>query len=184
MLHVGTRSEPSIKNLLIIVVLVVAATFYLILSFSTGDWQWWNPRFDQTPSAIVVHCYGESISIEPGSLHFSALTKVVNQSISGQKRWDSLTMSAATYQDYQNHPQMAALELFYPETVRIHSNYKFYSNVDNIVIPLDGRHAQTNAIFGQNQGLTTAGSMHIETKEPITSYLENHKICPNSVGGN
>jgi len=76
---------------------------------------------------------------------------------------------------------MMVLELFYPEPIRIHSNYKFFSNVDQLLIPLDGRHAQTNAIFGLNQGVPTAGSMHIESIASISSYLQNQGICPASV---
>lgn len=178
MLPVGTRHTPSILGLILVVIPTMVIAFYVIVSLTTGDWLWFNPAFAETPRAIFVHCYGKTIEIEPGSYHFGAVTKIVNKALSGRKRWDSLSLSTATYQDYQTHPKMAALELFYQEPVRIHTSYKFFSGVDNLVIPLDGRHAETYAVFGLNRGVPTAGSLHIETTKPIQEYLRNQKICP------
>ena len=181
MINVGSRSDPSIIKLVTTVVLVVVIIIYVIISLSTGDWLWWNPKFSETPHAMMVQCYGDTITIDPGSYHFGALTKIVDQDLSGRKRWDQLSLSEVTYHDYQTDASMMVLELSFGEPIRIHSNYKFFSNVDQLVIPLDGRHAQTNAIFGLNQGIPTAGSMHVESIASISSYLKNQGICPTSV---
>lgn len=181
MQYVGSRNEPSIKDLLVIVLIVLVAAIYAIISLATGDWRWWNPRFDHTPSGVVVHCFGKTTQIDPGSNHFRAIETIVNASLSGPKRWDSLSLSEATYHDYQTHPNMVAVELFYPQPVRVHSNYKYFSNVDNIIIPLVGRHAQTGAIFGRNQDLPAAGSLHVENKGVLTDFLTNQGICLTSM---
>lgn len=181
MIHVGSRSDPSIMKLVIIVVLVLIVVVYVVLSLGTGDWMWWNPRFSETPYALVVQCYGDTINIDPGNFHFSAITKIVNQELSGKKNWDQLSLSEVTYNDYQTDASMMVLELFYPEPIRIHSNYRFFSNVDELVIPLDGRHAQTNAIFGLNKSVPAAGSMHVESIASISSYLRNQGICATSI---
>ena len=177
MQHVGSRSEPSIIRLLVVVVIVLVIAFYLILAIGTGDFLWWNPKFSETPNAILVHCNGHTTDIDPGSFHFSALARLVNENLSGRKRWDPLSLSEATYEDYRTDPKMIALEVFYPEPVRIHSNYKFFSNVDNLIIPLEGRHANTNAVFGLNQGRPAAGSLHVESTAVISTYLSNQEIC-------
>ncbi len=183
MLPVGTRHPPSVLGLLLVVIPSIAIAFYLIISLTTGDWLWFNPTFDETPRAILVHCYGKTLEIEPGSYHFGALTEIVNKALSGRKRWDSLSLSAATYHDYQTHPKMAALELFYHEPVRIHTTYKFFSEVESLIIPLDGRHAETLAVFGLNRGIPSAGSLHIKTTQPIQEYLRNQKLCPIGTSG-
>lgn len=177
MQQIGSRSKPSVLNLIIIVVVILVVVSYTMISLATGDFFWFNPKFSETPNALVVNCYGENISIDPGSYNFSGLTKVINDSLSGKKRWDSLSLSEATYQDYQTHPSMMTVELIYNDPIRVHSSYKFFSNVTNIVIPLEGRHASTNAVFGLNQGVPAAGSLHIENKEPIGGYLTNMEIC-------
>lgn len=180
MLHVGSRSDPSLKNLVLIVVVVLVAAFYLMTSLGTGDWLWFNPNFSEVPQAIVVHCYGEDVDINPGSPYFNTLTEIVNESLSGKKRWDPLSMSEATYVDYQTDPRMKTIELIYGRAIRVHSNYKYFSNVTNLIIPLEGRHAGTNAVFGKSYENPAPGSLHIESTEQIVTYLENQDICPAS----
>jgi hypothetical protein len=184
MQYVGTRKSPSILSLLLIVVITITVITYVMISLGTGDFMWWNKRFSENPSAVVVHCYGETIDISPGSYHFGAITDVVNKTLSGRKRWDSLSLSEETYQDYQVHPSMLTVEMFYPEPIRVHSNYKFFSSVDNIIIPLDGRHANFNTVFGQKQGVPAGGSLHVESIQPIGEYLKNQEICPYPMSSN
>lgn len=180
MQHVGTRKEPSIRNLVVVVLIAMILTFYAIMSFTTGDWLWFSYNFSALPNEVVLHCYGETTDIYPGSFHFSKLTEIMNKSMSGRKRWDPLTMSEATYEEYRNSPRMLVVEFFYPEPVRVHSTYSLYSSVDNLVVPLDGRHSQTNAVFGQNNGVPTGGSLHIESADGFREYLNNMDLC--SVG--
>ena len=184
MLTVGQRSNPSVLNLVLIVVVTIAVLAYAIISLATGDWMWFSNRFAETPNNVVVHCFGNTIDFDPGTYQFSALSELMNETMSGQKRYDPLSMSSETYQDYQQHPGMVAIEFHYPTAIRVHSGYKFFSNVDNLVIPLEGRHAQTNAVFGQNQGVTTAGSLHVNSTERLKEFLRNQKICQISASSN
>jgi hypothetical protein len=177
MLTVGQRSNPSVLNLVLIVIFIIAIVVYAIISLSTGDWMWFSNRFAETPNGVIVHCFGNSIEFDPGSYHFGALAEIMNETMSGQKRYDPLSMSLETYQDYQQHPGMVTIEFFYPAAIRVHSGYKFFSSVDNLVVPLEGRHAQTKAVFGQNQGVPTAGSLHVDSTERLKEYLRNQKIC-------
>lgn len=178
MQHIGERKQPSILNLAIIVVLAVALVVYFIIASATGDWLWFSGAFRETPNAIVLHCYGETTNLDPGSFHYSKMKEIMNESMSGSKRWDSLTMSEATYRDYQTNPEMIVVEFFYPEPIRVHTSYKFYSHVDNLVIPIDGRHSQTNAVFGQANGIPTGGSLHIDSTEQFKTYMTNMELCP------
>ena len=165
--------------------LAIVLIVYAIISFATGDWLWFSTSFRETPNAIVLHCFGESVDFEPGSFEFLKLKEIMNESMSGRKRWDSLSMSEETYVDYQTNPQMIVVEFFYPEPVRIHSTYRFYSHVDNLVIPIVGRHAQTNAVFGQADGVPTGGSLHIDSTEQFTVFFNNMDLCPvDVVSGN
>ena len=148
-----------------------------IISFATGDWLWFSSSFRETPSAVVLHCRGETVSFDPGSFHFSKLATIMNDTMSGRKRWDSLTMSEDTYDEYTTSSQMIVLEYFYREPLRVHSSYKYFSSVDNLVIPLEGRHSQTNAVFGQNDGVPTGGSLHINSTDQFKDFLNNMDLC-------
>lgn len=158
-------------------VLVLAPLIYGIIALNTGDLLWVSPVFSAEPQAIVIHCYGNDVPLEPGTPDFVALTDLMNETLSGSKRWDSLSLSEVTYQDYRNSPQMMTLELFYASPFRVHSPYKYFSNVDAIIIPLEGRHALSKAVFGRRGELPAAGSFHVDTTAPLGEYLAEQGLC-------
>lgn len=177
MQHIGERKDPSVWTLVIIVVIALVLIVYGIISIATGDFLWFSSAFRETPTAVVLHCRGESVSFDQGSFHFSKLASIMNDTMSGRKRWDPLTMSEETYDEYTSSSQMIVLEFFYREPVRVHSSYKFFSSVDNLVIPLEGRHSQTKAVFGQNDGVPTGGSLHIDSTDQFKDFLNNMDLC-------
>ena len=178
MLYIDHRQEPSLWPLLMIVAVIVGVSVYAIVSVLAGDALWFSRDFEATPSAILVHCYGESLEIPPGSADFPGLTGAVNRALSGRKRWDSLSLSQGTYEDYQTRTDTVVVELFYPEPLRIHTNTRLFSNVSNLIIPVEGRHSETNAVFGRHQGNPAGGSLHVQTTDPIRTYLADRDICP------
>lgn len=159
-------------------ILVLAPIVYFIIALNTGDLLWISPVFDARPQSIVIHCFGEDIGFNEGTPRFEEFTDLVNQALSGSKRWDSLSLSDTTYQEYQNHPQMMVLELSYAQPFRVHSAYKFFSRINTIIIPLEGRHAQTNAVFGRRGDYPAAGSFHVKTTAPLVEYLAVNGLCP------
>jgi hypothetical protein len=160
-----------------IAVISLVPLIYLIIAMNTGDLLWVSPVFNYQPQTLTVHCFGEDVYLENNTADFEAVVDLVNSSLTGRKRWDSLTMSDVTYQEYQSHPQMMVVELTYPEPIRVHSRYKFFSNVDRIIIPLVGRHAQTNAVFGRRDQYPAAGSFHVDDLTGIKAYLAENDIC-------
>lgn len=156
---------------------ILLLSIYGFISLNTGDLLWFWPKFDEQPAAMVVHCYGQDIALEPGGAPFSEITALVNQGLSGSKRWDPLSLSDVTYQEYQSSPRMMTLEVFYEPPVRIHSQYKFFSDVDTLVIPLDGRHAQYHVVFGRSHGITGPGSFPLDTVPLIAEYLGQEGLC-------
>lgn len=158
-------------------VVIIAAIFYLVLFVNTGDSQWFVSAFDESPQDITIHCFGKDLVLTPVDEHFQPIKELVNQSLSAEKRWDPLSLSEATYADYQTHPSMMVLEMTYSPAVRVHSNTKYFSNVDTLIIPLVGRHAQYNTVFGRYNDEINAGSFHVESTAPMTEYLAAQGIC-------
>ena len=177
MLNIGSRSSPSVLNLVLIVIVIIAVADYVFISLDTDDWIWSMNRFAETPNRVIVHCYGKSINLDWGSNHLSTLAEIMNEIMSGQKRYDPLSMSLETYQDYQHSSGMMTIEFFYSAALRLNNEIQAYSGVDHLVIPLEGRHARTDAIFGQNQGIPIAGSLHVDSTERLREYLRNENIC-------
>jgi hypothetical protein len=158
-------------------ILVLVPVIYGIIAINTGDLLWASPVFNYQPQRMVIHCFGEDIFIEAGTSEFDKLTQLVNQNLTGRKRWDSLSISDVTYEEYQSHPKMMVVELTYPQPIRVHSRYKFFSNVDRIIIPLVGRHAQSNAVFGRHLTFPIPGSFHVNDMNPVKDYLTENDLC-------
>lgn len=174
----GQKNTPSILNIFWIVIVSVVLIAYGVISLSTRDPLWFWPKFDNKPDHIVLHCYGENMVVDPYSEGFTEITQLVNQTLSGSKRWDPLSLSDTTYQDYLTDSKMMTLELDYPRAVRVHSDTLYFSNVDTLIIPLDGRHAAKNAIFGRtNEGEPVAGSLIVEKTSTLRNYLAGIGLC-------
>jgi hypothetical protein len=163
-----------------IAVIIIVPLIYLIIAMNTGDLLWVSPIFNSQPQTITIHCFGEDIFLEYSSSEFDTIVDLVNEDFSGSKRWDSLSLSNVTYQEYQSHPQMMVVELTYPKPIRVHSRYKFFSHVDRLIIPLVGRHAQTNAIFGRRAEYPAAGSFHVDDLSEIKNFLAENNLCVES----
>jgi hypothetical protein len=178
------KKQPSVIGLIATTVGIILIAFFGMLTLSTGDALWFWPVFTETPDEITVQCYGKTVNLTSSDTHFAEITTLFNQNLSGYKNWDSLSISDETYAAYQGDANMMVLFITYPQAVRVHSLYKYFSNVDTLVVPLDGRHAHTNAVFGLNSGLATAGSLHIATTAPLSHYLNTSGLCTPPLNAN
>ena len=170
-------SSPNLLQMVAISAILVAALIFLVITMNTGDILWFWPNYDEIAYRIIVHCYGTDVEVKSGRPAFEALNTVVNESLSGTKRWDEITMSDVTYQEYQTSPVMMVIELMYSPSVGIHSQYKFYKTLDTLVIPLDGRHAESNTVFGRRGKFNLSGSFHVESIAPILEAVQENGIC-------
>jgi hypothetical protein len=171
------NNQPSLVNLGIIALVFTVVAAYAGLAMNTGDALWFWPYFSEEPQQVMVHCYGETVPVSAGSGAFTALTEAVNDIMSGRKRWDPLSLSDETYNDYLNHPEMLTVEVIYAPAVRVHSIYKFFSYVENLIIPLDARHAHINAVFARNNGQPSGGSLIIEGHNPLLDAVADQGLC-------
>ena len=174
---VPSSSNISLLRLGGVVILSLVSVVYLVLALSTGDWIWFWPLFDAQPDSIIVHCYGEDVSLQPGSSHFSEVVNLVNEGLSGRKHWSRLSLSEVVYEQYQTSPDVMILELSYTSPVRLHSPTKFFSSIDTLIVPLDGRYAEFSVVFGRRGEVSAPGSFHIETIAPLMEYMESEGLC-------
>lgn len=178
MYHENDIHQPSLGGLFKTILAFTFIAVYAVMSVNTGDLLWFWPKFESQPSSLLVHCYGEDVAITPASQHFAPLVEILNASLSGEKRWDPLSMSQATYDEYRTSPVMLTIEVYYPEPVRVHTQTAYFSNVDILVIPLDARHSNYNTIFGRSlAGDAAAGSLHVASIEALRVYLFSQGLC-------
>ena len=169
--------SPSLLKAALTGIVIFGVMLFMITAMNTGDLFWFWPVFAEVPVDIVVHCYGTDVQVKSGQPAFEVVNNAVNTSLTGVKRWDNLSMSDTTHQEYQTSPTMMVIELSYDPPVRIHSQYAFFKGVNKLIIPLDGRHALTNPVFGRTGEFTNSGSYHVKSTAPIVSALQEQGIC-------
>lgn len=170
-------NSPSLLSLFGTVGVLLVILIFVFIGLATEDAGWFLTSFKETPEEIAIYCYGEQKTIPPEDPAFGPLVTVVNSTLSTTKNYDPLTLSDVTYAEYQTSPVMLVMELYYFPPVRVHSFYKYFSNLDSIVIPLVGRHADTHAIFGRANGFGTAGSLHFARIPEILKHLTDNGLC-------
>jgi hypothetical protein len=169
--------SPSLLKAGISGVVIFGVILFVAIAMNTGDLLWFWPIFKEVPVDIIVHCYGTKVDVKPGQPAFEAVTNAVNTSLTGVKRWDDLSMSDTTYQEYQTSLSVMVIELRYDPPATIHSQYAFFKSVNWLIIPLDGRHASTNAVFGLEGKFTDPGAYHVNSTAPIITALQAQGIC-------
>lgn len=158
-------------------VVIFAVILFLVVAMNTDDILWFWPVFKEMPIGMTVNCYGTVEEIKPGQPAYEGVNNAVNTSMTGVKRWDQTSMSDVTYQEYKTSSSVMVLELHYDPPVTVHSQYAFFKAVNWLIIPLDGRHAATNAVFGLEGGYTDPGSYHLNSTSLITTALADQGIC-------
>lgn len=175
--YMSRGRTASVIEFVGITTLAIALLVYASIAAYTKDPLWFWPVFDAQPSAIVIRCYGQELLVATASTEGSAITKLVNEQLSGPKRWDELNLSDQTHSDYLTNPGVMVLELYYAVPVRVHSHSPFFSNINSLIIPLDGRFADEDSVFGLINDKPTGGSFHVESTREITDYVTQRSLC-------
>lgn len=180
MLNIGSRSNPSVLNLVLIVIVIIAVANYVLISLDTENWVGFLNRFADSPNAVIVHCYGKTMKLDRGSDHFSALAEIMHEIMSGQRHSELLSMSPETYQENWQSPGMVAIEFFYPTALSMNNGNKYNSSLDSLVISLEGLNGQGYVVFGRNQGVPASGTLQVDSTQRLKEYLRSQSICPPS----
>ena len=180
------RKLPSVPRLLFTASFWLLIIIYFGIALNTQDAIWFWPVFDAQAYEIVMNCHGEFSIYRPSTPEHRQLTLLLNEQLSSWKNWDQLTMSEETYQYYQTSDDVVVLEYHYSPQVRIHSAYSFYKNVNTLIIPLEGRHSDKNAVFGrvilkkspsEVIEYSSTGSFFLGDTKPLIDYLQTQGLC-------
>jgi len=170
-------SSPSLLKAGVSGVVIFGLIVFAVIAMNTGDLLWFWPVFNAIPDSIIVNCYGTEVAVKPGQPAFEAVTNAVNSSLTGNKRWDNLSLSDATYQEYQTSSAVMVLKLHYDPPATIHSQYAFFKSESWLIFPLDGRHASANTVFGLEGKFISPGSYHVQSTASIVTALQEQDIC-------
>jgi hypothetical protein len=176
-LSISAGKKASLLDFLLTIILTTAGGLYLIMAAYSHDPLWFWPKFSDVPAQIIVRCYGSERTLEGNSKDGEEITRLVNDQISGDKRFDPLSLTDPTYDYYQSDPDVMTLELVYSYPVRVHFPNMFFTNITSFLIPLDGRYASSSIVFGLINGVPAGGSFHVKSNQSIIDYLDRTALC-------
>lgn len=139
---------------------------------------WFWPAFNGKPASITVHCAGRLRPVRPESNAFELLSNGLNDELWGLNQWQTLSMSEATWNYYVLGEESQVLEYRFDPSETLHSYFRFFKNFDTLIVPLEGRHANANPVFGLKGGLILPGSFRIESNARLLEIVREYRLCP------
>lgn len=155
----------------LILVIAFVLIAYLVGALNTGNWLWFlpiQPKFD--PSLILVRDHGQSAEYRPGVSGFIELSNALDVSLADFSNLDLVPMglSDETLQEYNE--SAIIVEIYYPQDIRFNTVVRM-RNVNQLLIPIEGRHAGNRYIFLGSDGRWLTGALVMADDKPIMNAL-------------
>ena len=170
--------EPAPKLKLrepfIILVLIFLGIFWTINALNTGNIFWFlpiQPTFQ--PTRIVVRNYGETIDLQPGSPGFSELAQALTETFANGFENTSLVsigLSDETLQRYAE--EELVIESYYGQEISFNTRVRM-DGVDQLLIPLDGTHADRRYLFFGGHGQWRVGAMILRDDALLRTAMQS-----------
>lgn len=154
--------KPSILKLLIVVGGSILAIVYLVGLLNTGNVLWFygsQPQY--VPSEVVVLKNGETTTYAPGDPGFDQFTVALDASLSKFSNADlvPIGLSEETLSDYA--ADGVAIEVYYGQDLEFNLPVRT-PNINQLFIPIEGRHAGNSYAFIGSDGKWTMGALVME----------------------
>lgn len=164
------QRKPTLFFPILMAVLVVVLAVWLFYTFSTGNLLWFqSPERSYEPGRIVIHYYGTTVELEPGTEAFRAVERALNDSLASFRGRIPIGLSEDTLSDYRQEEYV--LEVFF--AYDIGPVIGLGVPVNHILIPIDGRHSGNGYVFVGNDGEWLASALIMEDPQLVVTALTN-----------
>ena len=161
----------SILQPFLMMIGAMAFIFYMVGALNTGNWLWILPiQPTYEPSRIVIRDQGQSTEYRPGEAGFTELAEALTTAFADFSNMDlvPLGLSDVTLQEYSDTG--VVLEAYYPQNIRFNSIVRM-SNVNQLLIPIQGRHSGLHYVFPGSDGRWLTGAFVMANDQPIFDAL-------------
>ena len=169
----------KLREPLIILVLVFLFIFWVINALNTGNIFWFlpvQPTFQ--PTRIVVRNYGETVDLQPGSPGFNELTQALNETFANDFENTALVSIGLSDETLRRYAEdELVIEAFYGQEISFNTRVRM-DNVNRLLIPLDGTHADSRYLFMGSQGGWRAGAMVMRDDSPLREAMQSLGYLP------
>jgi hypothetical protein len=166
-----TNRGGSILQPLLFMVGSIVLIIYLVGALNTGNWLWVLPiQPTYQPSRILIRNEGNITEYRPGDEGFAELENALNLALADFSNLDlvPLGLSEVTLQEYNE--SALVMEVFYPRAIRFNTIVRM-RNINNLLIPIEGRHAGLRYVFPGSNGTWLSGAFVMADDVPIFDAL-------------
>ena len=162
----------KLREPLIILVLVILFFYWVINALNTGNALWFlpvQPTFQ--PTRIVVRNYGQTIDLQAGTPGFSELVQALNETFANgfdNSALVSIGLSDETLRRYAE--EELVLESYYGQNISFNTPVRM-NNVTQLLVPLDGTHADQRYLFFGGRGDWRVGAMVMSDDAPLREAM-------------
>jgi len=169
------ETQPKIKLWQPVFVLFSVALFilWLINTLNTGNVLWFLPiQPVYEPSRIVIHNYGETVTIKRGEAGYTELKNALDETFTGftNAALVPIGLSEETMRRYNE--EELVLEAYYADDISFNTSVRM-NNIRQLLLPIDATHAGNRYLFIGANGKWLAGAMVVEDDQPIMDAMRD-----------
>lgn len=166
------RTGSNVTVILLIVVGILAAAYYVIPAITAGDLLWFSSDFNAQPRQITIIDRGQRTTIGPADPRFAPIVDAFNQSLTQGYRAASLGFSEGTWEVVDRNGLL--VEAIYAEPVRLHARGGF-APTERLLLLINGEQIHTTKLlFRSNPDALDPIPMIVNNVDPIKTTLEQH----------
>ena len=167
-----TAPKVKLREPVLILIAVFLFIFWLINALNTGNIFWFlpiQPTFQ--PTRIIVRNHGQTVDLQLGAPGFSELSQALTATF--ENGFDntslvSIGLSDETLRRYAE--EELVIESYYGQPISFNSRVRM-SNVTQLLIPLEGTHADRRYLFLGGHGDWLAGAMVLTDDTPLRTAM-------------
>ncbi|VAW34857.1 hypothetical protein MNBD_CHLOROFLEXI01-621 [hydrothermal vent metagenome] len=167
-------SKIKLREPLIILVIIVLLFYWALNALNTENALWFFPvQPTLQPARIIVRNYGQTVELQPGSPGFSELVKALDDTFASGFNNTSLVsigLSDETLRRYAE--EELVIESYYGDAVSFNTQVRM-TNVTQLLIPLEGTHADQRYLFFGGRGEWRVGAMVMSDDSPLRTAMQN-----------
>jgi hypothetical protein len=174
-----TMPKFKLREPFLILVFVFLLIFWTINALNTGNIFWFlpvQPTFQ--PARIVVRNYGQTVELQPGAPGFTELSQALTETFTNgfdNTSLVSIGLSDETLRRYAE--EELVIESYYGQDITFNTRVRM-SGVTQLLIPLDGTHADQRYLFIGGRGDWRAGAMVLTDDSPLRNAMRELGYLP------
>lgn len=174
-----TLPKFKLREPLLILVFTFLFIFWVINALNTGNIFWFlpiQPTFQ--PTRILIRNYGQTVELQPGDSGFTELSQALTETFANgfdNNALVSIGLSDETLRRYAE--EELVIESYYGQDIAFNTRVRM-NGITQLLIPLEGTHADQRYLFMGGRGDWRAGAMVLTDDTPLRTAMRQLGYLP------